>query len=324
MKRILLSVFAFFLMAGLFAQTGDVTFTVDMSANTTFNPKTDSVFVTGDFAGWAQPGSVDTLMLAANSDSTVYSLTVHGVANGVIQYKYFIINNGPDWNQGEWGGDPNRRGVVTGNTNLSDIWADQPFVVTFKVDVSSIADSIKKTKAQVFITGDLGNGTFWAMPGDAAPNEMKPTSDDSTSYAIDMWLNKGDIQFKYFLVFDSTSSWSYGEWNGDPNRMVTLTESDTLNSVWGEDGFVGIPVNNAAQPSFNIYPNPVHNVLYIDNLENANRIEIFNVVGQKVRVIRDIQGKKLTIQTGDLNNGIYIVSAFGENGLLKSMKFIKK
>ncbi|HFB61385.1 MAG TPA: T9SS type A sorting domain-containing protein, partial [Bacteroidetes bacterium] len=108
-------------------------------------------------------------------------------------------------------------------------------------------------------------------------------------------------------------------------RTDSITGADTLHTVWGELGYMGIPTaNNTAMPNFNIYPNPVHNVLYIDNLEHANRIEIYNVVGQRVRIIREVTGKKVTIRTGDLNNGIYVVSAFGENGVLKSMKFIKK
>ncbi len=324
MKKILLSVFAFFLMAGLFAQTGDVTFTVDMSADTNFNAKTDSVFVAGSFADWAQPGSVDTLMMTPNSDSTVYSLTVHGVANGEIQYKYFLINGGPDWNNGEWGGDPNRHALIDGNTSLNDVFGDKPVAVVFMVHTNSIVDSIKANKAAIFLAGDFGIGKAWAQPGSLAPLECTPNS-DSTAFTLTLWLYKGtNIQYKNFLVFDSTPSWSYGEWNGDPNRTDSIAGADTLHTVWGELGYMGIPTNNTVMPSFTLYPNPVHNVLYIDNLEHASRIEIYNVVGQRVRVIREITGKKVTIQTGDLNSGIYVVSAFGENGVLKSMKFIKR
>jgi hypothetical protein len=209
-------VFAFFLMAGLFAQTGDVAFCVDISKDTTFNPQADSVFIAGDFAGWAQPGEL-------------------------------------------------------------------------------------------------------------APLQCTP-NDDSTAFTLDLWLYKGtNIQYKNFLVFGGTASWDYGEWPGDPNRMDSISGPDTLNTLWGDQrGFLGIHNNNAEKPSFTLYPNPVHDVLYIDNLENANRIEIYNVVGQRVRVIREVTGKKLTIQTGDLNNGVYVVSAFGKNGVLRSMKFIKK
>jgi hypothetical protein len=324
MKKILLSVFAFFLMAGLFAQTGNVTFNVDMSKATTFNPKTDSIFLAGSLVSWAQPGSVDTLMLTPNSDSSVYSITVHGVANGMIQYKYFIINNGPDWNQGEWPGDPNRFALVDGDVQLDDTFGDTPVPVVFKVDVSAIADSIKASKAAVFLAGDFGIGKAWAMPGELAPLQCTPNN-DSTAFTLDLWLYKGTkIQYKNFLVFDGNASWSYGEWDGGDNRMDSIADADTINTVWGEMGFTAIPTHNADQPSFNVYPNPVHDVLYIDNLENANRIEIYNVVGQRIRVIREVTGKKLTIQTSDLNNGVYVVSAFGKNGVLKSMKFIKK
>jgi hypothetical protein len=322
MKRILLSVLAVFLMGGLMAQTDTVTFNVTVPTDSTFNAKTDSVFVTGTMTGWAQPGSVDSLRMLPNSDSTSYSLTLPGVADGEIQYKYFIINKGPDWNQGEWAGDPNRRAVIAGKTTIKDTWGEKPFDITFRVNVGSILDSITKSKALVFIAGTVANG--WAQPGSIHYYQLKPIATGDSIYSIDLWLYKGKIQFKYFLVFDSTASWSYGEWNGGDNRMDSIVGADTLNSVWGDLGFTGIPTNNAPQPNFRIYPNPVHRVLYIDNLENANRIEIFNVIGQKVREIRNIDGRRLTIQTGDLNNGMYVIAAFGEKGVIKSMKFIKQ
>ena len=323
MKKILLSVLALFLSAGLFAQTGNVTFSVNMKADTAFNPKVDSVFVTGDFAGWTQPGTDTALMMIPNSDSTSYSLTVDSVANGVIQYKYFIINNGPDWNQGEWGGDPNRRAFVNGDVTLDNTWANKPFQVTFNVDVTAIKDSIVSSKAAVYLAGDFKNGSVWAMPGSFAPLQLTPNS-DTTQFSLTLWLYKGEIQYKNFLVFDSTASWSYGEWDGGDNRVDTLMMTDTLNTVWGDLGFTGIPTNNAVQPNFSFSPNPVHDVLYINNLENASRIDIFNIVGQKVREIRNIDRKKLTIQTGDLNKGVYVISAYGKNSVLKSMKFIKQ
>ncbi|NOY97260.1 MAG: T9SS type A sorting domain-containing protein [Chlorobi bacterium] len=325
MKRILLSVFAVFLMGGLLAQTGDVTFTVNTPPDSVFNTKTDSMFITGSLTGWSTPGSVDSLRMIPNPDTTAYALTIHGVANGEIQYKYFKINNGPDWNKGEWGGDPNRRAAIDGKTSLNDTWGNKPVSVLFHLDISSIADSIYHSKAKVFLAGDLEKGKAWAMPGDASYYELKPTKSDTNIYTIELWLYKKKvIQFKYFLVFGDTASWSHGEWDGGDNRKDSISGADTLNSVWGDLGFVGIPTNNAVQPNFSFYPNPVHSVLYISNLENANRIEIFNVVGQKVREIRNVTGQRLTIQTGDLNNGIYVIAAFGKKGVLKSMKFIKQ
>ena len=323
MKKILLSVFAVFLMGGLFAQTDTVTFNVTAPPDSVFDATTQSLYVSGTIADWAQPGSDTAYRMTPNSDSTAYSLVVTGVANGEIQYKYFIITGTtPDWNNGDWNGDPNRRAVAAGNLTLNDTWGEKPFQVTFQVDVTPIADTVNKSRAQIYIAGSIANG--WAVPGSIPYYKMMPSQADTNTLAINLWLYKGAIEFKYFLVYDSTASWDHGEWNGNPNRTDSIVGADTLNSVWGDLGFTGIPINNAVQPSFRIYPNPVHSVLYIDNLENANRIEIFNVVGQRVRVIRNVTGQRLTIQTGDLNNGIYVVAAFGENGVIKSMKFIKQ
>ena len=100
-----------------------VTFNVDISAADPFDPETDDVYVTGTFAGWAEPGSEPNFkMEPTEQDTNIYSLTVM-VEEGAHEYKYFrVIGDDPSWDYGEWAGDPNRSILVTGDVVVNDVW----------------------------------------------------------------------------------------------------------------------------------------------------------------------------------------------------------
>jgi hypothetical protein len=96
-----------------------VTFNVDM--NDAGLQDQDTVIVTGNFAGWAEPGTDTTYFMTDEDGDGIYSLTVELDENyGELQYKYFK-NSG--WSGGEWEGDPNRiANVGTDDVVLNDIW----------------------------------------------------------------------------------------------------------------------------------------------------------------------------------------------------------
>lgn len=80
-------------------------------------------------------------------------------------------------------------------------------------------------------------------------------------------------------------------------------------------------VNDNPEISFRMYPNPVENVLHLDQLENASRVEIYNVVGKLVQTVEDF-GNNVSINTSDFNSGVYFVTVH-INGTVQSTKFIK-
>ncbi len=316
MKKILLLFVSIFTMGTIFAQS-TVTLHVDMSADSTFDPAMYDVYISGSFWTWPQPGTDETLKLTPDETNTIYSITVDSVPDGEFQYKYFLVDeNGPSWNNGEWPGDPNRVIVVAGDAEINDVWADKPWGVTFNVDITNDT-TFDAEHDQIFIAGDLANG--WAQPGTIPYYAMSDAGDGI--FTITLMLYAGDYQYKYFKVTDGTPSWDGGEWPGDPNRAITVDTTMDVNDVWGSPAGVNqIP----AAPQFSIYPNPVRNTLNITSLENANRIEVYNLLGQKVKEINEISGSNVAIETSDLTKGMYVVSVFGDMGTVKSLKFLKK
>lgn len=70
----------------------------------------------------------------------------------------------------------------------------------------------------------------------------------------------------------------------------------------------------------NIYPNPVTNILTIDSKLSLEKVEIFNILGQKEIEIKS--GFK-SIQLNDLTRGFYIIKIYSEKGTTVR-KLIKK
>jgi Secretion system C-terminal sorting domain len=74
-----------------------------------------------------------------------------------------------------------------------------------------------------------------------------------------------------------------------------------------------------------VYPNPATEELSIRNTEKVKRLEITNMMGQRVKIIVftgtfDNQ----TVSLNGLNRGLYTVSAFDEKGLIANSKFVKE
>ena len=79
--------------------------------------------------------------------------------------------------------------------------------------------------------------------------------------------------------------------------------------------------------SFNIYPNPVDDILYIETNENINEIVIYDVRGCRVsKSTANSQwpmANSLQLSVSSLKPGIYFINIITEKGNI-TKKFIKK
>ena len=72
--------------------------------------------------------------------------------------------------------------------------------------------------------------------------------------------------------------------------------------------------------SFNIYPNPVSDKLYIETLTQTLTVEIYDVYGRQQSMVNGQQS--MVIDVTDLNSGVYFIKVVTENG--KAVKRILK
>jgi len=108
------------------------------------------------------------------------------------------------------------------------IMAQTQYEVTFTIDMTE-ADPFNPDTEDVYITGTFAN---WSQPGTDLNYKLEPINTGSMLYTLTTTIDSGEIQYKYFRIIDNTPSWDDGEWAGDPNRKVYLTNYITIDNVW--------------------------------------------------------------------------------------------
>ncbi|MBP3191460.1 T9SS type A sorting domain-containing protein [Natronogracilivirga saccharolytica] len=105
-----------------------VEFNVDMGGVQGFDPDENHVYLAGGIntPEWQEPGSNPRYrMFASEDDENIYTVTLYAEA-GDYEYKYFMVEDEPDWDNSEWPGDPNRMITVDDDKVVNDVWGEQP------------------------------------------------------------------------------------------------------------------------------------------------------------------------------------------------------
>jgi len=104
----------------------NVTFDVYMGAASGFNHTTDRLYFSGSMIGWDQPGTNQAARLSQKTGNDLYTVTI-SVAPGSYNYKFFATTGStPNWDRGEWPGDPNRSLSVAADTLVRIVFGVKP------------------------------------------------------------------------------------------------------------------------------------------------------------------------------------------------------
>lgn len=83
------------------------------------------------------------------------------------------------------------------------------------------------------------------------------------------------------------------------------------------------PVEELDRKNIKIFPNPVHDILTIEDEEiNLTRVILYDISGKIVKS-NELRKTKNTINLSDLKNGFYLLILAGKDGYLYSKKLIK-
>jgi hypothetical protein len=123
------------------------------------------------------------------------------------------------------------------------------------------------------------------------------------------------------------------EFNHDRGIICNKTE-DSIYVVDGNNnvvrlivpGSLGIDEKNAANYEVNVYPNPFNDnaTVALDgniHLTDAT-LRVYNVFGQTVETINNVNSNKITIEKGNMPNGIYIYHLFNEGAIIGKGRFV--
>ncbi len=175
-----------------------------------------------------------------------------------------------------------------------------------------------------YIGGDIGETVTWCytLVGEGYTVEYQfPLS--SLTNADGEVLTAADFEaLPEKMGFDLTA---IDRDSGDDARKRLVWQCN-VNEAWanmddaGTLTFTGerVGFNEIKAASLNVFPNPVQDVLTIDN--SFNKVVITNIIGQEVKVL---ETSSKTINVSDLTKGVYVVSTF-ENGVRNGYARITK
>jgi len=139
---------------------------------------------------------------------------------------------------------------------------------------------------------------------DAIKLEAEGDEPEELIYTATLEIEAGEILYKYFSTAFGVG-WAGGEWDGDPNRMVEITEDVVLNDVWGVQP--GTSVNEIQlDMDTRVYPNPVRNTLYIKSQQQIDYLRVFDLAGRLV-YNAEVMDTETTLDANQLRAGLYIL-----------------
>ena len=83
------------------------------------------------------------------------------------------------------------------------------------------------------------------------------------------------------------------------NRNPFIDHPEYVKKIWGDPN----SVNESVLPKFTVYPNPANDIIHIETSEPVDNVIIYNITGKQM-----IQTKEKTINTTELEPGLYIIS----------------
>lgn len=329
MKKPLLT-FLIAMLVGLtsYAQV-DVKLTVDMtyqrvdqvSSTEFFDPANDFIDVAGSFNDW--DGTDYHLTQVVDTDS-LYEITLTGLTEGdVLEFKFRINGTWTDSTSEFWGDQPNRKyNVRSENTEIKLIFDNYYpgwVPVTVNVNMNKAIDDAVFDPANDWV--DLA-GSFNNWGNNGSYDVLWDAVDGI--YSAKIIAPVGDMEWKTRI----NSDWNTSEFpGGGPNRVNAIadTAGGVTNeiSVWYSDEILS--VNDKFGADISVYPNPVRGVLTIANLdESVNGIEVYNVIGTKVKSISTADRISVDLDMTGLSSGVYFINVLDANRNVKTMKVVKQ
>jgi hypothetical protein len=99
------------------------------------------------------------------------------------------------------------------------------FNVEFNVDMTE-AQNFDPESDIIYMTGSM---LGWAEPGTQIDDQLMIRVGTTMIWTKTLQLEAGEHQYKYF----KNDGWMNGEWGGEPNRVIQITEDLIVNDVWG-------------------------------------------------------------------------------------------
>ncbi|MGO4707807.1 T9SS type A sorting domain-containing protein [Chryseobacterium sp. 2TAF14] len=242
-----------------------------------------------------------------NRNSAIANIPSNNSPNGLNGTASFIVGSLPNaW----WS-----------SNDLTDQWSAS--------DVSAVTSTKGADPCKVI-------GQQWKMPSQAewaAAVNAEAISNPATAYNSKLKLPAGGNrsftdgafvfvgQRGYFWSSDASSSGGkflyVGSTIANPSSGASRGQGSSVRCI--KDVTTGLGTSDIKRSSIGIYPNPTNGILNIKTDSDIDKVNVTNVVGQKMNV----QFSNNTVNMQQLQKGVYIVELQLKNGQKISKKVIK-
>ncbi len=139
------------------------------------------------------------------------------------------------------------------------------------------------------------------------------SAENSSNYAITGISNENsDIDYTITATLDNQSKvilsvspeMIEGNYVLDISNIKDIAENQMTDSQAMPFTITDVSIDNVTAKAFEIYPNPVQNVLYFKNFNKIEKIEIYNTIG---KVIFTNNGNRSHIDISNFEKGIYFI-----------------
>ncbi|WP_075602692.1 GLUG motif-containing protein [Saccharicrinis aurantiacus] len=243
--------------------------------------------MSGGLIGTGSVNSVQDSYFNSDKDGVVYN----GSGKGITTEEFadeLIFSSWIFGTEGNW-----KMAYGQGGEKRPCFYNMDTYTVTFKADENGLVSAALETPVSE-ITDDI------LMGEDSRTITAVPDSE----YSFASW----DIENGGHWDMDNISTYVPGAKSEDMVLVAVFTNND-------------VSVNDKAYASIQAYPNPVNDILYIDNVLAQTPIRFVNVAGKVVFIENNFNG--VSINIAHLNPGAYVMMIETTTGMQK-IKVIKK
>jgi len=105
------------------------------------------------------------------------------------------------------------------------------------------------------------------------------------------------------------------------NAFAGVTATTTWTFKTGPEFATPVVVIPENSLEFKVYPNPFVDKVNIDNASELSKVVVSNIAGQ---VVKEVVNPESTIQLNQLVSGVYFISLYQENVVIKTVKIVKR
>ncbi len=262
----------------------------------------------------------------ADANRIIISQYYEGVSND----KYIEITNVGDvsvdlspYYLARWGSTDTPSGKFTNGDALSGtINAGQTLVYKNASAQNPVyaANSAYGTTTATYFNGDdpialLKDGNTWKDRVDCIYGSLavNPKWGLDTGFYRKATVTTGN---KNISILDGTGEWV----------PISIAQAD--NATDGTSEYLGYHIFETVgikdiRTQFTFYPNPAHNILYLETTGEIKKVEIYNIAGQLIKQ-KVILGNHTSVKIVELKTGLYFLKITNEKEDCSFIKFIKQ